>query len=239
MLNRACGASQYGLFIASRRNPCPNRRHRSSKGKVTMSNGSASLIARAKAMILQPKSEWQVVATESDSAQGIFMRYVVPLAAIGPIAGFIGMQVFGFQAFGVSFKPSLMAGLTQAIVSYVLALVAIWVVTFIIDALAPSFGGTSDRTQAMKLAAYAGTAGYLGGIFGLVPAIALLGLLASLYGLYLLYLGATPVMKVPQDRAVVFVIIIIVATIAAYVVMGMITSAITAPMMAPPAVTIS
>lgn len=204
-----------------------------------MSNGSASLIARAKAMILQPKSEWQVVAAEPDSAQGIFMRYVVPLAAIGPIAGFIGMQLFGIQLFGVSFKPSLMAGLTQAIVGYLLALVSVWVITFIIDALAPSFGGTSDRTQAMKLAAYAGTAGYLGGIFGIVPAIAALGLLASLYGLYLLYLGATPVMKVPQDRAIVFVIIIIVAAIAAYFVIGLITAAITGPMMTPPAVTVS
>lgn len=201
--------------------------------------GSTGLIDRAKAMILQPKTEWETVAAEPDSAQAIFMRYVVPLAAIGPIAGFIGMQVFGLQFLGISFKPTLMGGLTQAVVSYVLALVSVWVLTFIIDALAPQFGGASDRTQAMKLAAYSATAGYLGGVFGLVPAVAALGILAGLYGLYLLYLGATPVMKVPQDRAVLYVVIIIVATIVVYVVMGMIASTLTQPFLTPPPVTIS
>lgn len=200
--------------------------------------GSASLIARAKAMILQPKTEWETVAAEPDSAQAIFMRYVIPLAAIGPVAGFIGMQVFGFQFLGISFKPTLMGGLTQAIVSYVLALVSVWVLTFIIDALAPQFGGTSDRTQAMKLAAYSATAGYIGGAFGLIPAVAMLGVLASLYGLYLLYLGATPVMKVPQDRAVLYVVIIIVAAIVVYFVVGMLTGILTRPFLTPPPVTI-
>lgn len=197
-------------------------------------SGSASLIARAKGMILQPKTEWAIAAAEPDSAQAIFLRYVVPLAAIGPIASFIGMQVFGLQLLGLSFKPTLMAGLTQAVVSYVLALVAVWVLTFIIDALAPQFGGTSDRTQAMKLAAYSATAGYLGGVFGLIPAVAILGLLASLYGLYLLYLGATPVMKVPEDRAVVYVVVLIVAAIVVYIVAAFVAGIVTRPMMTPP-----
>src|SRR5690606_3263307 len=140
--------------------------------------------------------------------------------------------------FGISFKPTLMGGLTQAVVSYVLALVSVWVLTFIIDALAPQFGGTSDRTQAMKLAAYSATAGYLGGAFGLIPAVAALGLLASLYGLYLLYLGATPVMKVPQDRAGLYVVIIIVAAIIVYFVVAMVTGILTRPFMTPSPVTI-
>jgi hypothetical protein len=201
-------------------------------------SGSAGLIARVKAMILQPKSEWQAIATEPDSAQGIFMRYVVPLAAIGPIALFIGMQVFGLQIFGVSIKPTLMGGLAEAVISYILALVSVWVLTFIIDALAPQFGGTSDRTQAMKLAAYSATAGYLGGIFGLIPAIAVLGFLAALYGLYLLYLGATPVMKVPEDRAVIYIVVLFVAAIIVAVVVRFVTGLLTQPLLTSP-VTIS
>ena len=46
-------------------------------------------------------------------------------------------------------------------------------------------------------------------------------------------------MKVPQDRAIVFVLILIVAAIAAYFVIGLVTAAITGPMMTPPAVTIN
>ena len=46
-----------------------------------------------------------------------------------------------------------------------LALVGVYVIALIIDALAPSFGGTKDSLKAFKVAAYSATAAWVAGIF--------------------------------------------------------------------------
>jgi hypothetical protein len=67
--------------------------------------GSApGLVERAKAMIVSPRSEWPKVAAEPDDVRNVFMRHVVPLAAIGPIAGLIGGQLFVASSSGPQVK---------------------------------------------------------------------------------------------------------------------------------------
>ena len=70
--------------------------------------------------------------------------------------------------------------------------------------LAPKFGG-ARRTgpRPSSWCAYSLTAGWVAGILGLIPSLSPCSeCLPALYGLYLFYLGATPVMKVPEDKAV-------------------------------------
>jgi hypothetical protein len=126
----------------------------------------------------------------------------MPLIVLSALAGFIGMQVFGFSMFGVTYRPGIVSGLTTAVLSIVMGVVAVVIVSLLAEWLAPKFGGVADRVQAFKLVVYSFTAAWLGGLLGLVPALAVIGMLAGLYGLYLLYLGATPLMKVPADKAV-------------------------------------
>lgn len=184
--------------------------------------GGKSLVDRAKAIILQPKTEWPVIAAESDTPGSILKSYVLPLAAIGPVASFVGGQVFGYGALFVHFRPGLMTGLTSAIISYVMAIVGVFVLAWVADMLAPKFAGTSNRTAAFKLVAYSMTAGWLAGIFGLIPALAVLGL-AGLYSLYLLYTGASALMNVPEDKAVGYTAVTVVCAL----VLGFVASAIT------------
>ena len=54
----------------------------------------------------------------------IATRFAIPLIAIGPVASFIGGQVFGYGAFGFSYRPGIVAGLTSAGWQFVLSLVA-------------------------------------------------------------------------------------------------------------------
>ena len=161
---------------------------------------SASLVDRAKAIILKPKEEWPKIAAEQQSQGDILRSWVLPLAAIGPVAGFLGGQIFGYGGFGFSFRPSLVGGISTALISYVLAIVSVYVLTFIADWLAPKFEGQSHRGNAFRLVAYGYTAAWLAGIFGLIPALAFFGLL-GLYSIYLIYTGATPMMKVPEEKA--------------------------------------
>ncbi len=190
--------------------------------------GETSLIARVKAILMQPKETWPVIAGEVTTPGDIITRYAIPLAAIGPIAGFIGGQLFGISAVFVTIKPGLMAGLTGAITGFVMAIVSLVAMAFVVDFLAPKFEGQANRTQAFKLCAYSLTAGWVAGIFGLFPALGLLGLLAALYGIYLFYLGATPVMKVPEAKAGGFTAVTIVVMIVLSLVLASVATSVTA-----------
>lgn len=182
------------------------------------------LFERAKTMILSPATEWQVVAPEPATIKSLYAGYFIPLAAIGPIASFIGLTIFGLGLpFGGAMSLSTTAALTQMIVSFVLGLVAVFVVAFLIDALAPSFGGEKNSLQALKVAGYSSTPAWVAGILNLVPALGTLGLLASLYSIYLLYLGLQTVMQAPKQKAVAYTVTVVVAVL----VIGALVSAVT------------
>ena len=61
--------------------------------------------------------------------------------------------------------------------AFLLSLVMVFVLALIVNALAPTFGGTKNQVQALKLVAYGCTAGFLGGIFGLIPMLGILHLI--------------------------------------------------------------
>jgi len=174
-----------------------------------------ALVDRVQKILTAPKAEWPVIAQEPATPAGLYSGYIVPLAAIGPIAAFISTGVFLHRGF-------LLAAVV-ALVSFAGALISVFVVALIAEALAPSFGAAKDRSQALKWAAYSSTAAWVSGIFNLVPIFgALLVLLGSLYSLYLFFLGAVPVMRVPQEKAVGYVVIVIVAEIVLSVLIGIV-----------------
>jgi hypothetical protein len=192
------------------------------------------LIQRVKNILMTPKTEWPVIDSEPSTIGGIYKNYVMILAAIPPVCMLIGLLLFGIPYF--VFPMSYL--LAQAVISYLLALAGCYILALIIDALAPSFGGTKDRVKAFKVAAYSSTAAWVVGIFYLLPLLSILGLIAGLYGLYLLYLGLPVLMKTPADKSVVYTVAIIVAAIVLYVVIGAITSRILMAMMAGPTTTL-
>lgn len=192
----------------------------------TPGSPSSGIANRAKAILMKPKAEWPVIASETESVQGVFTRYVVPLAAIGPVCSFIGMQVFGIGAFGFSYRPSLMVGLTTAITSYVLGLVSIFVISWIASFLADKFGGKQDFTRAFRLCAYSFTAAWVAGVFQIIPMLGILALL-GLYSLYLFYLGATAMMGVPQDKSAGYTAVTVVCAIVLYFIVGAIAASVT------------
>jgi uncharacterized protein YqgC (DUF456 family) len=131
--------------------------------------------------------------------------------------------VFGQSFLGVTYRPSIVAALSTAIVSYVLTLIGVYVVALVIDGLAPSFGAVKDRTQAFKVAAFGATAGWVIGIVGLIPALGVLGLL-GLYSLYLIYLGLPVLMKAPADKAMGYTAVIVGVTVVAALILGALTA---------------
>jgi Yip1 domain len=180
-----------------------------------------SLMARAKNILLQPKTEWPVIAGEQATTGSLYTGYIIPLAAIGPIASIIGWSVFGFSVpFVGSIRYPIGISVRNGIVIYALSLVGVFVLALIIDALAPTFGGQKNQIQALKTSAYSYTAAWVAGIFNLIPSLALLGLLAALYSCYLLFLGLPVLMKAPEDKAVGYTAVVIIVAIVLYFVIG-------------------
>ena len=178
-----------------------------------------NLVDRAKNLILKPRQEWAVIDNEQHTVQGLYTSYILILAAIGPVASFIGYSIVGFGPYRIPMGP----GVAHMVLSYLLALGSVYVLALIIDALAPTFGGQKNFMQAFKVAAFAPTASWLAGIFGILPALSILAIL-GLYSLYLLYLGLPRLMKTPEEKAVPYLVVVIIAAIVLAVVIAGVAS---------------
>lgn len=182
-----------------------------------------SLVDRAKNMLMTPKTEWAKVDEETTTVRDLFTGYAVILALL-PVVGTL-------IALTLSLGPYRFAGtgyfLVSAIVGYVIGLGILYVMGLVADALAPSFDGTKNQLAAMKLVVYAGTPMWIAGFFTFVPGLSFLISLAGFgYAAYLLYLGATTLMKVPEDKAAGYTAVtIIIWIVLGMVVMGLIVGA--------------
>lgn len=187
------------------------------------------LTARAKAILLTPKTEWPVIATEPATAADLYKNYIVILAAIPAVFSFVKMSLIGVTVpFGGTIRIGMGAGLTSMLMGYVLSLVMVWVMSVIVDALAPTFGGQQDRTQALKTVAYAYTASWVAGVGQILPFLAvLIGIAGGIYSIYLLYLGLPHTMKCPPDKAAGYTAVSVIIAIVLGIVMGILVGSIT------------
>ena len=183
-----------------------------------------NIVQRVKDILLSPKQTWPVIGAEATDTGTLYTQYLMLLAAIPAVAGFIGMSLFGVSAMGMSIRVPLVSGLVNMVVGYVLSLVMVYVLALIADALAPTFGGQKNPLMALKLIVYGSTAGMVGGIFSVIPALAALGLIASLYSVYLLYLGIPVMMKSPQEKALPYTAVLLVCGLIAGVVLGAVSA---------------
>jgi hypothetical protein len=183
-----------------------------------------NLVERAKKIILQPKQEWQVIDAEPHTVQGLYTGYVMILAAIPAVCSFIGFSLIGFGFGGASYRMPIGAGVAHMVVQYLLSLGAVYVLALIVDALAPNFGGQKNFMQALKLSAFAPTASWLAGVFSILPTLSIIGALLGLYSLYLLYVGLPILMKSPEDKTIPYLVVVIIAAIVLFVVIGAVTA---------------
>jgi hypothetical protein len=185
----------------------------------------AWLLARVKGIVLKPAEEWQRIEPEDTAPAALYKSYVAPLAAIGPIASFIGMVVVGISMpFVGTMRIGVGSGLAMMLTSYVLGLVGVYVIALIANALAPTFRGEQNMQQALKLVAYAYTPAWIAGVLGIIPALGLLTVIAALYSLYLLYAGIPVMMKCPKGNALGYTIVLVIVGIVVGIILSLVTA---------------
>lgn len=164
-----------------------------------------SLISRAKGILLSPGTEWLAIHSETDTPQSLLGKYVIPMALIPAIALFIGYGLIGIDA--AFFRVNgIRWGLIMGINSFITSIISYYICTYVVDALAPSFGSEKNIGRSAQLVAYASTATWVAGIFMILPSLSILRIL-GLYSIYLFYLGLPTIKKTPEDKRIIYMIV--------------------------------
>jgi hypothetical protein len=178
-----------------------------------------ALVERAKNIIMSPKTEWAVIAAEEPNSGSMVTGYALPLILLSAAASLVG---YGFldSVWGINW------GLYYAIMTIVMGLASIYITSFVVDALASSFGSQKNSGRAMQLVIYSSTPAWIGGILNIVPVVGIIGSLFGLYGIYLIYLGLPHTMKTPQDKIGIYMIVTLVVLIVVYIIIGTVLGSI-------------
>jgi hypothetical protein len=185
-----------------------------------------TLTSRVKGILFEPRATLKEAESEFTKGGELWVKYIIPLAAIGPIAGAVGRFIFGKRIASTTLSDpvSITNALTWGLIAFALALLSVFVLSQIISMLAPGFGGQKNDVQALKMAAYASTPVWLGGIFTLHARFIIVSVIIALYGLYLLYVGLPILMKVPQDRSMGYTAVVIIAAIVIFLLVSAFTT---------------
>jgi Yip1 domain len=187
------------------------------------------VIQRARSLLVSPRTEWPVIAAEPATVADLYRGYLMIMAAIPPVCGFLKLSVLGYAWHGFRvYRRGFGPGLAAVIVEYVISLLTVYVLAVIIESLAPNFAGQPNRVQALKLAGYSYTATWAAGFAQLLPGLyALFALAGAIYSVFLLYLGLPSTMKVlPEQAAGYTAVIAIIALVVGWIIamiMGSVT----------------
>ncbi len=184
-----------------------------------------NLVDRAKNIIMTPKTEWPVIASEEANLGGIITGYVIPLALIPTIAVFIGYGFVGVSVLWVTVK-GIDWGIVHALQTFLGAVIGTYLSAFVIDALAPSFGSQKNLGRAAQLVAFSYTPSWVAGVFNIYPPLAILSILAGIWGLYIMYLGFPSTMQTPKEKVVGYMIVSIIVIIIIAALLGWILNLI-------------
>ena len=188
-----------------------------------------SIVERAKNIIFKPTDEWNVIAAEPATVGRLFTGYAMPLALIlvaseilfSGLLGISAADMMGLGGDNMSMGMTAIAGM--AVVGFVLSLVTLFVMGTIVKLVSPSFNGTSDKVQAMKLMTYASTPSWVVALVSWIPFLgALMSFAAIAYVVYLIYLGLHPVLGVPKEKIAGFTVVIVLI----YLVLALVISGI-------------
>lgn len=159
-------------------------------------------------LFAHPEEEWKAIRKENCSIGRCYCSHILFLAAIPPVAGFIGSTQIGWQiGAGPAVKLTVESALGISILYYLTILVAVFTIGKMIHWMGQTYGAKQELSQCIGLAAYTATPLLLVGVMGLYPVLWLnfiIGLPALAYTVYLLYLGVPIMMGISQDRGFLF-----------------------------------
>ena len=183
------------------------------------------LLLRVRGILFSPRSEWRVIATETATSADLYLRYVAPLAALGAVGSMIGAAFVGVS---VPFEDRARLGLgpaaVGAVVHFILTFAIVFIVSKIVDRLAPTFGGTRNAMRALQVTVYSFTPAWAAAAMAIVPALSAIAMVIGLYALYLLYLGLPALMQAPVVKSLGYTVVVVICTFMLMVIVAIATA---------------
>jgi hypothetical protein len=174
---------------------------------------SVGLVSRVKNILFATENEWLQIQQEPADIKKILIGYVLILALIPAISLLIGYGLIGQNMMGYMMK-SFSAGISQAVMQLVSAVLTVYLVAFIVNMLAPGFSSQKDQGRALQLVAYGMTPMWVLGFLYLLPSFMILKILAMLlgaiYAVYLMYKGLPILMYTPSEKAFAYIVVVII-----------------------------
>jgi len=159
-------------------------------------------------ILSEPRTAWARIRDEDLSIPGLYLRVVVPLALISPVAGYIGTTRIGWQiGTGAPLKMTETSAAQISIVYFGAILVTLFVIGALIHWMSDTYGAKQPLSKCVAIAAYSAVPLFLVGVAQIYPVLwinFLIGLPALAYAVYLLYLGVPIVMNISAERGFLF-----------------------------------
>ena len=155
-----------------------------------------------------PADGWVAIRNANLSVKEVYFRYVIPLALITPVCGFIGVTQVGWPVAGADeLLMTSYSAFRIAVLSFISILVAIMMVGKMVQWMGQTYDAQQPLSRCISLAAFCITPLLLTGFAMLYPPlwfIYLVGLPTLGYSVYLLYSGVPIMMEVSNDRGFLF-----------------------------------
>jgi hypothetical protein len=213
------------------------------------------LIDRAKAILLNPKEEWEVIEAENAPHAKVLVGYLLPLAAIPAVAKFVtfwwqwrktvqaatdqiqsAMSSYGGYSNSMAEQIENIKnnmpfdaawGIVQAVTTFAIIVGSVYIAAAIINSVAEKNGAEKNFERSFSLAAYSFTPLCVAGLLYLYSPLATLVPIVGLYGVYLLYLGVAPIMKPAADKVKGLFVVALIAALGSWFVLNSIVPDIT------------
>jgi hypothetical protein len=148
---------------------------------------------RTKKMILTPKQEWRVIASETSTPEFVTRQFALPMAIFCGLANLIGLLLF-------SDPFSLTHAFIFSLAHFVSVFAGYLITVVVLERIAPTFGAISDRAVASRYIAYSLIPYYIATIpSNLFPESLYFMKIFYAYTIYHLWTGMDVMLKTPEN----------------------------------------
>lgn len=158
-------------------------------------------------LMTNPRAEWARIRDRRCSVASCYLGHILLLAAIAPVAGFVGTTQVGWKIGAREHFLTTDSAALIAVAVYAAMLIGVFTVGWMVHWMSETYQAEKSFSQSVALAGYTATPLFLIGIMLLYPVLWLnmiLGMLAVSYTVYLLYVGVPIMMEVEKERGFLF-----------------------------------
>ncbi len=159
-------------------------------------------------ILFSPRSTWEAIRDEEDSVLMTYLKFVIPIALLPPIAWYYGSVEVGWELGDRVIKLTSASAMQIMVLFYIAMLIGTGFLGMMVHWMSETYeADTSTASKGVQIAAYTLAPMFVCGAIGFYPMLwidMLLGCAAAAYAVYLLYIGVPIVMRIPSERGFLF-----------------------------------